>query len=140
MAMSRRQLPYDLNSRSVLRGAAAYLAIAIPCGLIIGLVHGADSSGNESGLWVLAAVVVILVAPVVGGAVAANDEPHAPLSHAAAAVGLPATLFLLGRTIYGAANGTLTAADVVSFLLYLLVFIGLAIGGGYLAFRRAQSR
>jgi hypothetical protein len=49
-------------------------------------------------------------------------------------------LFLIGRSIYGAANGTLTAADVVSFLLYLLVFIGLAIGGGYLAFRRAQSR
>jgi hypothetical protein len=118
----------NLDARAVIRGSGAYLAIAIPCGLIIGLL-GPD---DQSFLWVLAAVVVLLVAPVVGGAVAASSQPHAPLTQGAAAIGIPAGLFLVIVTIVRGPS----AVRVVTFLLYWCVFIGLGMAGGYLSFRR----
>ena len=84
----------------------------------------------------LAAVLVILVAPLVGGAVAGAAQPRAPLSHGAAAVYVPGRCLSRraqrGRRIV---QGSLTARDVVSFLLFLMVFTGLGVVGGYLAFR-----
>jgi hypothetical protein len=121
------------------RGAIAYLVIAVPSALIISLTHGNDTPGKESDFWVLAAILVLLVAPVIGGFVAGAARPTAPLSHAAAAVGVPAAFFLVIRLIVGLARGSLTAGQVMSFLLYLVVFIGLAVVGGYLAFR-SRSR
>jgi len=125
-----------LDWRAVARGAAAYLAIALPCALLIALTHGNDNTGQESNLWVLAAVLVILVAPLVGGAVAATAQPRAPLSHGAAAVGLPAGAYLLVRIVAGAVEGSLTGAQVASFVLFLMVFTGIAVIGAYFAFRR----
>jgi hypothetical protein len=124
-----------LNWRAVGRGAAAYLAIALPCALLIALTHGNDNTGQESNLWVVAAVLVIFVAPLVGGAVAAAAQPRAPLSHGAAAIGLPAGAYLLVRVVAGAVEGSLTGAQVASFVLFLMVFTGLAVIGAYLAFR-----
>jgi ABC-type Na+ efflux pump permease subunit len=132
----RRRLPWGLEPAALIRGAAAYLVIAVPCALVISLAHGHDTPGQESSLWVVAAVLVLLVAPVVGGLVAGTAQPSAPLTHAAAAVGVPAGLFLVVRIIVGLVRGSLTAGQVVSFLLYLVVFTGLAVVGGYLAFRR----
>jgi hypothetical protein len=126
-----------LDWRSVGRGMAAYLAIAVPCGLLIALLHGSDTTGHESNLWIVAAVIVILVAPIVGGAVAGSDQPS-PLIHGAIAVAGPAGAFLIFRSLLGAAQGNLTAAQVVTFLLYLVVFTGLGMLGGYFGFRRRQ--
>jgi uncharacterized membrane protein YdbT with pleckstrin-like domain len=131
----RSHLPWDLHPRPLIRGAIAYLLIAVPSALVISLTHGNDTPGQESNFWVLAAVLVLLVAPVIGGFVAGAARLTAPLSHAAAAVGIPAGIFLVVRIIVGLARGTLTAGQVMSFLLYLVVFIGLAVVGGYLAFR-----
>ena len=125
-----------LDWRAVGRGAVAYLAVAVPCSLLIALTHGNDNTGQESNLWVLAAVLVIFVAPLVGGAVAATAQPRAPLSHGAAAVGLPAAAYLLVRMAIGAVEGSLTGAQAGSFVLFLMVFTGIAVFGAYLAFRR----
>jgi hypothetical protein len=125
-----------LDRRAIGRGASIYLLIAIPCGLLIALLHGNDPKGHESGLWVVAAVLVLLVAPVIGGAVAAAAAEGTPLTHAAVAVSLPAGIFLIGRILVGLAQGRLTATQVVSFALYLVVFTGLAMVGGWLGFWR----
>lgn len=125
-----------LDWRVVRRGSATVLAIAVPCGLIIALVHGNDASGQESNLWTLAAVVVVLVAPFAGGAVAGSVEPRTPLMHAAVAVALPATLFLVVRAVAGLVKGSLSAAQGLTFLLYLAVFTGSGMLGGYLSLRR----
>jgi hypothetical protein len=128
--------------RAISRGMAAYITIAVPCVLVIALLHGNDPVGQESNLWVVAAVAIILVAPVVGGAVAGANQPRTPLSHGAAAVYLPAGAFLLVRSVVGLVNGSLTAAQVLSFLLFLMVFTGLGLAGGYLGFwwhRRSRS-
>ena len=116
------------------KGAAAYLAITVPCGLIIAVVHGQDPVGQESNLWVVAAVVIILIAPLVGGGVAGAAQPRTPLSHGAAAVYLPAGGFLLVRTGIGLVQGSLTAQQVLSFVLFLMVFTGLGLAGGHLGY------
>src|SRR2546422_702835 len=118
--------PGGLDRRAVGRGAVTYLAIAVPCGLIVAFLHGNDTTGHESNLWIAAAVAIILVAPVIAGAVAGSANLHSPLSDAAVAVGLPAGLYLVVRVASGTIQGTLTATQVVSFLLYLIVFMGLA--------------
>jgi hypothetical protein len=133
--MSRRGGLGGLDWPAVGRGAAAYLAITVPCGLLITLAKGQDQIGQESNLWVLAAVIIIAVAPLAGGAVAGAAQPRAPLSHGAAAVYLPAGTFLAIRTVAGLFEGSLTTAQLVSFLLFLMVFTGLSVVGGYLGFR-----
>ena len=128
-----------LDGRAVGRGAAGYLAIAVPCGIAIAALKGNDSAGSESNLWVVAAVVVLLVAPLVGGGLAGKMQPDAPLAHGAAAVGLPAAAFLALRALVGLVQGNLTLAQAVSFALFLQVFIGLAMLGAYVASRRSGA-
>jgi hypothetical protein len=123
----------SLDRRAITRGVVGYLSVAVPCGLIIAVAQPSDTSA----LWVVAAVLVFLVAPIVGGALAAAAAARrSPLTHAAAAVSVPTTVFLIARVAIGVARGNLTATQVVSFVLYLVVFIGLAMVGGYAAFWR----
>jgi hypothetical protein len=122
-----------MDRRALVRGAVAYLTIAVPCVLLIAVAQPSDSSG----LWAAAAVLVFLVAPVTGGAfAAATAGHHSPLIHAAVAVGGPAAIFVVIRLLVGIGRGNLTATQVVSFILYLVVFTGLAMVGGYAAFWR----
>lgn len=139
-----------VDRRAVGRGMGAYLAVAAPSGLLIALLHGSDTKGQESNLWTVAAVLVILVAPIIGGIVAggaprvqgasavAGGAQQSPLVHGALAVAGPAGVFLVARAIVGAAQGGLGAAQVVRFALYLVVFTSLGMFGGYAAFRRRQ--
>jgi hypothetical protein len=127
----------NLDRRALGRGTAIYLAIAAPCGLIIAALHGSDTTGHESSLWVVAAVVIIVVAPLLAGALAGGGQPS-PLVHGALAVAIPSGAFLTIRAAVGLARGNLTAAQVVTFALYLAVFTALGMLGGYVGFRRRQ--
>jgi quinol-cytochrome oxidoreductase complex cytochrome b subunit len=115
---------------------AAYLAIAAPCGLLLALLHSSNPA-HESNLWTAAALIVILIAQAIGGAVAGAAQPT-PLIHGAVAVAVPAGAFLVLRSVIGLAQGRLTTAQGVTFLLYLVVFTGLGMLGGYFGFRRRQ--
>jgi len=126
-----------MDRQALRRGAVTYLAMAAPCGLVIALTGGSKTSGNESPLWIVAAVVVIVAAPLVAGMVAGGAQA-APLVHGAAAVAIPAGVFLVVRVAVGAAQHTLVASEVVTFVLYLAVFTALGMLGGYLGFRRRQ--
>lgn len=126
-----------VDRQAIGRGAATYLAIAAPCGLLIALLGGSDRAGHESTLWILAALMIIVVAPLVAGGVAGGRQPT-PLVHGALAVGVPAAVFLVVRGLVGAIQGTLTGAQAVTFLLYLAVFTALGMLGGYVGFRRRQ--
>jgi hypothetical protein len=125
-----------IDRRAVGRGIVAYLAVAVPCGLVLWL-GGPSQAGHESNLWVVAALALVLVAPLLAGAVAGGAEPS-PLVHGALAVAVPAGAFLIVRVIVGVGQGTLTATQAVNFLLFLVVFTSLGMLGGYLGFRRRQ--
>jgi hypothetical protein len=125
----------QLDRRAVLRGAAAYLLIAVPCGLVAAGLDG-HLSNAEATVWTLAVVLLVLVAPPVGGAVAATSGAPAPLTQSAVAVGVPTAVFLLARILDGIVKGTVDLALVTTLVLYLLILTGLAVLGGYLAFRR----
>lgn len=127
----------EIDRRAVARGTAAYLAIAAPCGLLIALLHGSDKPGHESNLWIVAALAVIVAAPLIGGARAGSAQPS-PLVHGALAVAAPAGLFLIVVSAVKGAQGTFTVTKGVTFLLYLAVFTAIAMLGGYLGFRRRQ--
>jgi hypothetical protein len=126
-----------LDHRALGRGMVTYLGIAAPCGLLIALLKGSDPVGHESNLWLAAALVIIVIAPFVAGAVAGGAQA-APMVHGAVAVAVPAGAFLLIRSVVGAVQNRLAATDVVSFLLYLVVFTALGMLGGYMGFRRRQ--
>jgi hypothetical protein len=90
---------------------------------------------HSSGLLALVEIL-LLVAPIIGGAVAASSGERAPLTQAAVAVTAPTAAFFLVRVLVGAARGKLGATLVVSLVLYLVIVVGLGILGGYLGFRR----
>lgn len=129
--------PVNLDRRALGLGGATYLGIAVPCGLVIALLHGNDTKGHESSLWILAALLVFIAGPVAAGTVAGRAQPRAPLTHGALSVAVPATAFFLVWTMVRAAQGTLSAARVLTFVLYLGVVTGFSLLGGYIGFRRS---
>jgi hypothetical protein len=118
----------DLDHRAIWRGMRVYLFIAVPCGVLAEVVH--------SGGLLAVVEILLLVAPIVGGAVAAERGDRAPLTQAAVAVTAPTAAFFLVRLLVGAARGNLDAALVISLALYLVIVVGLGILGGYIGFRR----
>jgi hypothetical protein len=123
-----------------MRGAAAFLLIAVPCGVVVAVLRGQHLSNGQSTLWAAAAVLLVLVAPPVGGAVAGAGGDRAPLTQAAVAVAAPTSVFVVVRIVDGIVKGTLDAALVTSLVFYLLILTGLAVLGGYVAFRRRTRR
>ncbi len=130
-------LPGGLDARALGRGGATYLGIAVPCGLIIALLHGNDTKGHESSLWILAALLVFVAGPIASGVVAGRAQPRAPLTHAALSVAVPATAFFVIWMLVRAAQGSLSASRVLTFVLYLGVVTGFGVLGGYIGFRRS---
>ncbi len=125
----------------MLRGAGAFLLIAAPCGVLIAVLHGPHLSNARETLLAVAVVLLVLVAPVVGGATAsAAAGERAPLTQAAVAVGVPTALFVVIRVIDGIIRGTIDGALVTTLVLYLLILTGLAVLGSYVTFRRRSSR
>jgi hypothetical protein len=117
------------------RGAVAYLLVAVPSGLVAAGLDG-HLSNVAATVWTLAVVLLVLVAPCVGGAVAGASGQAAPLTQSAVAVAGPTAVFAVARIFDGVVKGTLTAALVTTLVLYLLILTGLAVLGGYVAFRR----
>jgi hypothetical protein len=131
-----------LDRQALGRGIATFVGIAIPCGLLIALDGSSGSGGSggakqESVLWVIAALLIFLVAPIVAGVVAGAAQ-RSPFVHGGLAVAVPAGVFLVVRAFIGVARGDLSGSEVASFLLYLAIVVGLGMLGGYMGFRRRQ--
>jgi hypothetical protein len=124
----RPQRP-QLDRHSVVTGAIVTVIISLPSARI-----GRALSANElSNLSILFAVLVLL-GPLVGGALAARGHPASSLVHgaAAAALGWAVTVgvTITGRLIVG------HGVPILSSLLVGCMFVPLGIFGGYFTFRR----
>jgi len=116
--------------RNVLIGALVQAVIALPALIVGSAVNGGDSSNAA----VVALVLVLFVAPFIGGAIAAMDERATPYVHGAiaGAIGwLAIVLHALGRQLFG--NGSPNAATLIA---TGIVNVSVGMLGGYFSFRR----
>jgi hypothetical protein len=120
-------------------GAWLAVAITLPPTILVRLFKDGDLDGQESYLWVVP-VVALLVGFAVGGNRAAKRRPDAPLLHAAASAACAfaalAALAVVRRFVDG--DG-LTVPLVVTLMLLLQITVSLAVIGGYVAMRREAA-
>ncbi|MGH9125878.1 MAG: hypothetical protein ACRDZ8_14300 [Acidimicrobiales bacterium] len=125
-----------LDRRSLGRGVATYLAITVPSGIVVALVGSSNSTGSAAVL-AIAGVLIFAVAPLAAGFRAGSGQ-RAPYVHGGLSVALPASAYLLVWLVDHLIRGKVNGADVVTFLLYFLIEVGLGMLGGYLGFRRSR--
>lgn len=120
-------------------GAWLAVAITLPPTIVVRLFKDGDLEGQESYLWVVP-VLALLVGFAVGGHRAATRRPDAPLLHAAASAACAfaalAALAVVRRFVDG--DG-LTVPLVVTLMLLLQITVSLAVIGGYVAMRREAA-
>jgi len=123
---------------AVAAGALTTLAFGVPPVLLVQAVQG-GASRSDPGLRAIAAVLAIVVAPVIGGVVAARHQPRAALTHgawaAAAGYAGDVVLAVVRRAVTG--GGAPPVRLVPAFVLFLVVFSSLGMLGGYAVFRRS---
>lgn len=118
----------ELDWRSVLMGAAVDVVIALPA-LIIGNALTGDQGSNVA---VVVVILVLFVAPFLGGAVAARGHRASPFTHGAAAAGVGWAVIVVHALVraafgHGISPGYLAATGIVNISIGML--------GGYLMFR-----
>ena len=121
---------------AVLKGALVEIALIIPTAIIVAVVTSGDPL-TTSNLWVIE-VLIILVAPVIAGAVAARGHTEAPLTYGAvaAAVGYAGVVLIGGVKRIFDGRGFYSVSVVVLILLLLGITVTLGMTGAYLVFRR----
>jgi hypothetical protein len=133
-----------LDPRAVAGGALIVLAIGLPPVLLARAVKGTTIRG-ESHAWIPAAILAVVVAPLVGGAYAASRRPRAALAHGAAAAGagcvVEVALAVARRLLIPHHRETVSLLGLVpTFVLFIVLFTSLGMAGGYFAFRRSTGR
>ncbi len=121
---------------AVVAGALVILAIAVPTALLAQLLDDAGSVDDDSP-WLLGAFAVILFSMAVGGFVAANRRPDAPLTNSAAASLLA---YLIVQTL-GVIRLLATDGDVAWVAIPFFALLAAAAGmtGGLVADHRART-
>jgi len=128
----------SLDVRAVGAGALTTLAFGVPPVLLVQAVQG-GAARHDAGLRVIAALVAIVVAPLIGGVVAARHQPGAALTHG----GLAASAGYAGDVVLAVARRAVTGGGapplrlLPAFVLFLVVFSSLGMLGGYAVFRRS---
>lgn len=138
-ASARRRPGGDLDRGTVVGGAAVALAISLPPTFVARALKGDDAPGQESNLWIVA-VVAMLVGFAAAGRWAALRRPDSPLVHSAAAAGLAFAAIVVFTVVRRLVAGEgLTVPLVVTLGLLGQITVSLAVLGGYLAVRRRRS-
>lgn len=128
-----------MDWRAVADGAVVVVAVTMPPTIVVRLFKDTDLGGQESNLWFVP-LLALLLGSALGGHRAAQRRLDAPLRHAAAAATAAfvvlAAVALLRRVITG--DG-ITVPLVVTLILLLQIAVSLAIIGGYIAMRREAA-
>ena len=135
MAVTRGRVDW----RAAADGAVVAVGITLPPTIAVRLLKDGDLEGQESYLWVVP-VVALLIGFALGGHRAARRRPDAPLLHASAAAVAAFAALAAIALVRRLANGDgLTVPLVVTLLLLLQITVSLAVIGGYVAMRREAS-
>ena len=130
--------PTGFDWRGAGEGALWTLAIALPPVALVLALKSGDLVGEESSLWLLTPVSLLLGFGA-GGFAAGRRRPDMPLAHAAAAgalaFGLVAVVAVARRL--ADADDDVTAGYFVRLLLLAQICVSCSLLGGYFAARRA---
>jgi hypothetical protein len=125
----------SLEARTVGGAALAILVVALPVVLAIEAVKGDDLAGEESSIWALGALAVV-VAFVIGGGIAGARRPETAIGHSVAAAALAFVVLVVVACARRLVDGVgLPAAVGATFVLLAVVCLSMGILGGYLAMR-----
>jgi len=123
--------------RAVRAGALADLAVLAPVVAVYAVLHGTGAIHGDAGVIVTAAIAV-LVAPAVGGAVAALRGPaSSPVKHASLAAGTAVLAYVAFRGVDAVVRNRPLNGPSVVILVVVSVLFGV-IGG--LVARNWQTR
>ena len=120
-------------------GAAVTLAILEPPVQIINALKANDPPGEESYLWVVAALAFFIAFPF-GGFYAARRRPRTPFLHGAVAAALALVGALIIRTVVDMLTGDDLNFSIVTTLLLAQVAVSLGVLGAYAATVRRMRR
>jgi predicted permease len=125
----------SLEARTVAAAALAILVVALPVLLAIEAVKGDDLTGEESSIWVLGALAVV-VAFVIGGVIAGARRPETAVGHSVVAAAVAFIVLVVVAIVRRLVDGTgLPAAVGATFVLLGVVCLSMGVLGGYLAMR-----
>ena len=119
----------DLDWRAVLIGGAVSAVIALPS-LLVG---AAVSNEDGSNLAVVALILILFVAPFLGGAVAARDKRATPFTHGAAAAAAGWLVIVVHAAVRVAMGNHISPGYL---LVTGIVNVSMGMLGGYTSFRR----
>jgi hypothetical protein len=123
--------------RAVRAGALADLAVLTPVVAVYAILHGTGTIHGDAGV-IVTAVIAVLVAPAVGGAVAATRGPaSSPVKHSSLAAGIAVLAYVAFRGIDTVVRNRPLNGPSVVLLVVVSVMFGV-IGG--LAARNWQTR
>src|SRR5207302_714875 len=103
----------SLEARTVAGAALAILVVALPAVLAIEAVKGDDLAGEESSIWVLGALAVV-VAFVIGGGIAGARRPETAIGHSVAAAALAFAVLVVVAIVRRVLDGSGLPASVAA--------------------------
>lgn len=128
-----------MDWRAVADGAVITVAVTIPPTILVRLFKDGDLGGQESNLWFVP-LLALLIGAALGGHRAARRRLDAPLKHAAAAAAAAFAVMATVRLARALLGGDGVGVPlVVTMLLLLQITVSLAIIGGYVAMRREAA-
>jgi putative membrane protein (TIGR04086 family) len=120
-----------LDAQAVLVGAGVNVLLTLPLGIIARAMAGSD---DQSNWYVVVTPIIAVIAPLIGGALAARHQRTAPLTHGAAATGLAWFVVAAISIIDKAAKHR--SVPLVTLLLLGCVSVSFGVIGAYFTFRR----
>ena len=120
----------DLDVRVVGLGAALQLAICVPPAVLVSWLRQ-DDIGAESNLWLIAAFLVLVLAPAAAGVLVGRRRPDTPLLHAAVAAASAWSVLAALSVARAAASGTEVAALLATLLTIAPIQIGFGVLGAF---------
>jgi len=116
------------------------LVLAVPPVVVVRILKGGDLAGRESNLW-LVAIAVLLLAFLIGGAVASWYSPDLQLSHSAGTATYAFFVMAIGSIVVALAFGSrLNATFILGLLMTGTLCVCSAVLGGYAALRWSERR
>jgi len=120
----------DLDVRVVGLGAALQLAISVPPAVLVSWLRQ-DDIGAESNLWLIAAFLVLVLAPAASGVLVGRRRPDTPLLHAALAAAAAWSVLAALSVARAAASGTEVANLLATLLTIAPIQIGFSVLGAF---------